>query len=70
MSDETASGTEHAAGADADQAPLFNREELAGFDTDDRAAGRAIGMMLAVFFLYTVIATGYVAYWTLRSLSQ
>jgi hypothetical protein len=46
---------------------LFNRQEVAQFDADDVTAGRAIGKMLAIFFLYTVIAMSIVAWWTHRS---
>jgi len=34
----------------------FNSNELQQFDADDAHAGSAIGKMLALFFLYTVIA--------------
>ena len=50
-------------------AELFNRAELKHFDSEDRQAGGAIGKMLALFFLYTVIAMSAVAYWTF-SVSQ
>ena len=33
----------------------FDPEELKQFDADDAEAGRAIGRMLSMFFLYTVI---------------
>ncbi|MEX2286134.1 MAG: hypothetical protein WD648_03530 [Planctomycetaceae bacterium] len=46
---------------------LFDRHELAQFDADDVTAGRAIGKMLSLFFLYTVIAMGIVAWWTYSS---
>ena len=50
--------------------PLFDEQELADFESDDHHAGRAIGKMLAGFFLYTVIVMTLVALWTLRSLTQ
>ncbi|HUG92724.1 MAG TPA: hypothetical protein VML55_17925 [Planctomycetaceae bacterium] len=50
--------------------PLFNEQELAEFESDDRHAGRAIGKLLSGFFLYTVIVMTIVALWTLKSLSH
>jgi hypothetical protein len=43
---------------------LFDREDVAQFDRDDVQAGSAIGKMLALFFLYTVIVMALAAYWT------
>lgn len=48
-------------------AELFNHQERAQFDLDDVAAGRAIGKMLGLFFLYTVIVMSAVAWWTYSS---
>jgi hypothetical protein len=48
-------------------AELFNHQERAQFDLDDVAAGRAIGKMLGLFFLYTVIVMSAVAWWTYNS---
>lgn len=45
----------------------FDREELVQFDQADRQAGGAIGKMLALFFLYTVIVMSIVAWWTYTS---
>ncbi len=42
----------------------FTARQIDQFDDDDRDAGRAIGKMLALFFLYTVIVMSLVAYWT------
>ena len=42
----------------------FSERQIEQFDTDDGDAGRAIGKMLATFFLYTVIAMSIVAWWT------
>jgi hypothetical protein len=42
----------------------FTEQQIEQFDTDDGDAGRAIGKMLATFFVYTVIATSLVAWWT------
>ena len=57
----------HAAAA-VPLADLFEREEIDQFDQDDADAGRAIGKMLSTFFLYTVLAMAYVAWWTYRSI--
>lgn len=40
--------------ADEQQNP-FSKEDLRSFDADDVEAGAAIGKMLSLFFLYTVI---------------
>ena len=45
----------------------FTERQIDQFDADDGDAGRAIGKMLALFFLYTVIAMSIVAYWTFRT---
>lgn len=61
-------------GAMSDHPPLtqetdpipFSPADLKQFDADDAEAGRAIGKMLSLFFLYTVLAmTGaaYATYW-------
>ena len=47
----------------------FDREDLAQFDSDDISAGRAIGKMLAFFFLYTVVVMSLAAWWTFDSLT-
>jgi hypothetical protein len=48
----------HAEAAHADVAaePLFDKTELEGFAADDTLAGRHICKMLALLFIYTVIA--------------
>ena len=46
----------------------FEREELAQFDADDVTAGKAIGVMLSLFFLYTMVAMSIVGYWTFCSI--
>jgi hypothetical protein len=43
---------------------LFEKEELAQFDADDVIAGKAIGVMLSLFFVYTMIAMSIVGLWT------
>ncbi len=48
----------------------FDREDLAQFDSDDVSAGRAIGKMLAFFFLYTIFAMSLAAYWTWTTLGE
>ncbi|MCA9090926.1 MAG: hypothetical protein KDA90_20070 [Planctomycetaceae bacterium] len=35
--------------------PLFSRDELRQFEADDAEAGSAIGQMLSLFFLYTIV---------------
>ncbi len=60
---------EHAAEAASPQAALaveapFTEEQIEQFDADDTVAGRSIGKMLAMFFLYTVIVMLIVAWWT------
>ena len=40
------------------------QRQIEQFDADDGDAGRAIGKMLASFFLYTVIVMLIVAWWT------
>lgn len=49
--------------APADQ-DLFSRDQLRQFAADDVEAGSAIGKMLSLFFLYTVLAMSLVAWWT------
>ena len=48
----------------------FTEQQIDQFDADDGDAGRAIGKMLALFFLYTVIVMSGVAYWTFRTGSR
>jgi hypothetical protein len=59
MSDATA---EHS------ETPLFTVTEIEQFDADDVTAGRAIGKMLSILFLYTVFAMSLVSWWTFRSI--
>jgi hypothetical protein len=42
----------------------FERVDIEQFSEDDSAAGTAIGKMLALFFLYTVIVMTLSALWT------
>ena len=44
----------------------FTGQQIDQFDADDGDAGRAIGKMLALFFLYTVIVMSGVGYWTFK----
>jgi len=46
-------------------APLFSREEIRGFDSDDAEAGRRIGKILTTLFVYTLIAMSIVIWWSL-----
>ncbi|MEZ6059164.1 MAG: hypothetical protein R3C19_02265 [Planctomycetaceae bacterium] len=47
--------------------PLFSDVEIEQFDADDVVAGSAIGKMLSLLFLYTVLAMSLVAWWTFRT---
>ena len=42
----------------------FGEGEIDQFEQDDISAGRTIGVMLAVLFIYTVVAMSFVAAWT------
>ena len=42
----------------------FSEQQIEQFEEDDGDAGRAIGKMLAIFFLYTVIVMSGVGWWT------
>lgn len=53
---------EHAPAASSE--PLFSKEDIAGFESDDVAAGRIIGKMLSILFIYTLIGMSIVSYWT------
>ena len=55
-----------AAAAVAVPAVPFTEQQIDQFDADDGDAGRAIGKMLALFFLYTVIVMSGVGYWTFK----
>ena len=50
--------------------PLFPPEEIRQFEADDAEAGSAIGKMLSLFFLYTVIVMAISAYVTYRWVLQ
>lgn len=43
---------------------LFTNSEIEQFEEDDTEAGRAIGKMLSLFFLYTVIVMSIAGIWT------
>lgn len=47
--------------------PAFDSTDVQYFQEEDRAAGRAIGKMLALFFLYTIVFASIAAYWTYQS---
>lgn len=44
----------------------FDRDEVRQFEADDTEAGRAIGKMLSLFFLYTVMVMALSTYVTIR----
>ncbi len=54
MSDETTAATESP----------FSEDDILGFEADDRDAGRSIGIMLSLLFIYTVLAMSVVGIWT------
>ena len=45
--------------------PLFSREEIRQFDSDDAEAGRRIGKILTTLFVYTLIAMTVVIWWSI-----
>lgn len=46
----------------------FEKSELTRFDKDDVQAGGSIGKMLALIFLYTILAMGIAGWWTYRAI--
>jgi hypothetical protein len=46
--------------------PLFTREDLRQFESDDTEAGRRIGKILTTLFIYTLIAMSIVIWWSLK----
>ncbi len=56
--------------AAASTEPLFNNAELREFANDDVVAGRAIGKMLSLLFIYTLFAMSIVAAWTMNSVNR
>ena len=44
--------------------PLFSAVEIEQFEADDVVAGSAIGKMLSLLFLYTVLAMSFVTWLT------
>ncbi|MBT4864873.1 MAG: hypothetical protein HON53_07145 [Planctomycetaceae bacterium] len=62
-----AEGTATAVASVEESKPLFSDEEIKQFDADDTEVGSAIGKMLSLFFLYTVLAMSLVAWWTYSS---
>ncbi len=63
------SHVEHGHGT-ASSALDFDKTELEQFDKDDVTAGSAIGRMLAVIFLYTILAMSIAGWWTYRALTN
>ena len=63
--------SEHAPITDPQTKELFRPEEIREFDAEDAEAGRAIGKMLSLFFVYTVIvmalSTWFTYYWVTTS---
>ena len=59
MSDSAAPATED---------PLFTAVEIEQFEADDVVAGSAIGKMLSILFLYTVLVMTFVGWWTYSSI--
>ena len=45
-------------------------QKVEQFEADDVVAGSAIGKMLSILFLYTVLAMSFVAWWTVTSISS
>ena len=60
MSDHDTKAETAVAAADG----TFSQNDIRGFEADDVEAGRAIGKMLSLLFIYTVIAMSLVAFWT------
>lgn len=56
MSEHAAHSEHPSASAESEQ--LFTADEIRQFDRDDAEAGQAIGKMLSIMFLYTVIVMG------------
>ena len=60
--------------AETEQSPTvelhFDKQDLEQFEADDVTAGRAIGKMLSIFFLYTLLAMAYSAWWTWGTLTN
>ncbi|MCA9057494.1 MAG: hypothetical protein KDA85_03310 [Planctomycetaceae bacterium] len=50
--------------------PLFTATEIEEFDADDVTAGRAIGKMLSLLFLYTVVVMAAASWWTFSSVAE
>jgi hypothetical protein len=46
------------------QADTLAPSEFAALDREDSQAGRVIGWLLAFFFLYTIVVSILVAWWT------
>ena len=55
---------------DASTEPLFTVAEVEQLSNDDVTAGRTVGKMLTLMFLYTVLAMSLVSWWTVRSVAN
>lgn len=53
----------------AESPALFTPVEIEQFDADDVTAGKRIGQMLALLFLYTVIVMSLVSWWTFSTVA-
>lgn len=58
------------AAATATEEPLFTAVEVEQFEADDVVAGSAIGKMLSILFLYTVLVMSFVGWWTYSSIQE
>ena len=50
--------------------PLFTVAEVEQLSADDVTAGRSIGKMLALLFLYTILAMPLVIWWTFHTIAS
>ena len=53
-----------------DETPLFSDDELCQFAADDAEAGRRIGKILSVLFIYTLLAMSVAVWWTLKTVGH
>ena len=67
MSEQAVAEAETGAAA-SEEKPLFDRQEIEFLESEDVKAGRALGKMLSLFFLYTILAMGLAAWWTWDSI--
>jgi len=48
---------------------LFSQSDIKEFDHEDVIAGKAIGKMLSLIFLYTLVAMSIASYWTWKTIT-